>query len=349
MDCRLFAVVFALSAVGCFTDAQPSTDDDVGSTGNATSGSTSTGEAPESTGELDTSSGVVDPTVDGSSSSTSACELVTVPVPVAAVDIAMVLDSSSAMLDNAQEVQTALDGISDVFPENELHRFILMSPLETENNVDFCMPPPLGGPICGVDRIPHFTHVDVDTRQATADPLGEMITALGMGVQSIRPASQKHRVVVTDGDVLATPDALAGAIRELGPEFIHARVHGISGGRAGGCEDDMRLDALVTLLGGQSVDLCPLEGSPELFGTLLEPRPSCIVDVNVEGDIEGALLVSGEQEIELAYVDSLDDCSPTQPAATILEGALFLCPRTCRDFQDTVAANPAELELFVCE
>ncbi len=363
MDCRVLGVGVLLLMLGCFSE--PGEDSSGGGTSTTDAGTgtsqpttdpsgsetaTSVADTSGSTGFGTTGFGTTGFETTGSSTGGCFDEQVG---EAADIDIVMVIDASAAIADNAFEIQNMLDAFSDAFPRDLRHRFILMSPVEGADAA-FCMPPPLGAVSCGESRFPYFTHLDVDTAGPGTDPLGVLTMQLNAGVESVRPGSQKHLVVVTDGDIVAMPANAVNAIRDLGPEFANIRIHSVSGGGQG-CSPSPALEAAAGMSFGTSIELCPLAAGAELFTELLAPLPSCVFNIpDIDpDDITGATLSAGDMDVPLAEVDSIEDCGGEVAGATItpIDGvqSLVLCPGVCAMYQDQAARTGGGLTVSLCE
>ncbi len=320
-----------------------------GSTSSAsglTTGVTSGGDSSSSTTAVDSSG--------SSDSSSDNCSDEVFPGKLADVDIAMVIDGSPAIADNALDIQNMLDDLSATFPLDITHRFILTSPVEGAVP-QFCVPPRLGQQVCGNPRFPHFTHRDVETSVPEGDPLGVLAMELNAGIPEVRPASQKHLVVVTDGDISTTPATAVSTVRGLGPGFANVRIHAVSGGKSVGCQLSPGLDEAVALTFGTSTPLCSFEGADASVQELLAPQPSCIFDIsNLERESIATLtLAAGASELGLELVGTLLECASNVPGAAITPvmgvQSLVLCPSVCAMYQDVSSQFAGELTVSVCE
>ena len=316
-------------------------------TGGSESGSLSTGptSAPNTSGSRDTGS--------TTGSSRGDCVEEVFPGRRATVDVVMVIDGRPAIEDNAIEIRGFLDDLSGVFPRDNQHRLILMSPVEGVSQ-PFCVGPPLGTASCGESRFPHFVHLDVATGIPESDPLGVLTMELNSGVPEVRPGSHKDLVVITDGDTSITPPNAVAALRSLGPEFANVRIHAVAGGETG-CTASPNLSGAAALSFGTSTQLCPLEDEVLLIEELLSSPRSCVFgipDVIVD-EIEGAVLSVGADDVQLAQVGTLLDCSANTPGATITsidnEQSLVLCPATCAQYQGDGSMGVGELVVRQCE
>lgn len=79
------------------------------------------------------------------------------------VDVIVAIDSSTSMQDDANQVQSNLNRLSDTLEHSGLDYHLILVALHYDgpgNATKVCVPPPLGGASCGASNPPRFRHVN---------------------------------------------------------------------------------------------------------------------------------------------------------------------------------------------
>jgi hypothetical protein len=267
-------------------------------------------------------------------------------------DIIFIVDNSGSMTEEAEFVQTEMNGFSTQIEMSGIDYHVVLISSYPDNGNGICIDPPLGSGNCPGDdnNLPVYRHVD--ERVASHDALEVLIDTHNDWQDSIRPNSVKHIVVVSDDESDLSVNSFNNQFLALDPSYNPYVFHAIV------CPYDCPEAAdvgqiymnLINQTGGVLGDLCMQDFQTvfdELADAVIEGVPlSCQFDIpqppmgmNLDPDLVNVELDDGAGNLEdIPRVDNLGECmnhpegwyydDPVNPVQ------IFLCPQTCSKAQE---------------
>lgn len=365
----ILTVTCTLGGLGCLTEnpsARPSSTDfwttlggDTGYDGGDTEGdNTDSSDSADSDDDDDDDDdgggrGDGDPGHDPDSEEDEPCASLSQVADVGEglADIIFIVDNSGSMTEEAEFVQTQMNGFSDQIQMSGIdYHVVLISSYPDEDN-GICIDPPLGSGNCPGDdtNLPVYRHVD--EKVSSHDALERLILTHQEWKDSMRPDAVKHIVVISDdesdiGSILFKSEFVA-LDPDYDPFLFHAIVCPWECEQSDGI-GQVYMD-LVGQTGGVLGDLCQQDFQTvfdELAENVIQNSPlACQFDIppapmdqNLDPDLVTVELDDGNNNIEsIPKVIDLADCmnhpdgwyydDPVNPTQ------ILLCPQTCAKAQ----------------
>lgn len=175
------------------------------------------------------------------------------------VDIVWFVDNSGSMVEENRYVNMNLNAFASVMQASGLDYRVIMVARRGTGTLQVCVPPPLGGTMCGDSA--RFRHVDQQVE--STDGLSLVLSTRPRWVDFVRLQSLKFFVAVTDDDSAMPADTFDRLIREE-PAFERYVFHSIVGyNNATECPTLARVGNVYLTLtgrtGGERARVCAMD------------------------------------------------------------------------------------------